>query len=260
MAESISTMRIPDGRAIKLEYHKSLPSASLLAKEYAAKGYPDRYVIITEEQFTTGILRSKLAPGESEKGIFVSVILRPTLFPSQMGALSPLSATALLTALEKHTDNKLGIGWLSDVYCNGHRIGGVNVEGKLDSFSSFEYLIVTFAVRADEENFPPRLSDMLRQVFEENNETVGIIIAKTIVTKFFEVYRDLKNPDKHAKVYKDRFILGDKKIKYLSEGKKRRCRVIEASTSTFSLICETSSGERITLNSPSLVIIPETIK
>ena len=42
---SSSSLRLSDGTSVKFEYHDSLSSTSFLAKEYAEKGYPDKYVI-----------------------------------------------------------------------------------------------------------------------------------------------------------------------------------------------------------------------
>ena len=256
----ISALRLSDGSSIKLEYHSELSSTISLAKEYAAKGYPDKYAIISERQYESTILRSKLSSDEYEEGIFISVILRPSLFPSQLGAMSPLSATALLMALQEHTEKQLGIAWLSDIYCEGERIGGVAREGKLDNFSGFEYMIVSFAVKADKRFFPPRLTDFIRKVFEAENETVGMIIAKSILTKFFDVYRDVKSPDKYISLYRRKFILNGKRIKYLKEGKKRACRVIGIDSQNFTLLCSSPSGAQIPISSPSQVIIPDKLK
>ena len=142
-----TSFRDSDGNIIKFEYRDSLHSTTELAREYARSGYPDRYVIYTELQGTSSITRTKLPEGEMEKGIFISCILRPSIFPSQAGILGPLAAVALATALEEHTEKKIGIGWVSDVYCDGVRIGGAAIEGKLDNHAAYEYLIVSFAVR-----------------------------------------------------------------------------------------------------------------
>lgn len=259
-AVEISTFKIFDGSNVKLEYHDSLRSTSMLAKEYAASGYPDKYVVFTERQFSSPLTKTKLSEGESEGGIFLSIILRPSVFPSQMGLLAPLCATALLTALEEHTNNELGISWLGDVYSEGIKIGGAGVEGKLDNFSTFEYMIVSFAVRLDKKNFEPRLTDMIRQVFESDNRSVEMIIAKSIINRFFAVYQDIKNPTKHVALYKQRFILRGKKIRYVNGEKKYSCKVVDVDSERFSLICEKKNGERILLTSPSGVIIPKKIK
>ncbi len=261
MADNIiSSMRLSDGSYIKLEYHASLKSTALLAREYAAAGYPDKYVIFTDRQFSSGITKTKLAEGGYEDGVFLSVILRPSFFPSQVGTLGPLCATALLSALEHHTNRTAGIGWVSDIYIDGEKIGGCLIEGKLDNFSTFEYMIVSFAVRLDKNKFSPKLDDMIRKVFESDNQSVGMILAKSIITRFFAVYQDIKTPDKHIALYKRKFILNGKKIKYLVGEKKYSCKVVGVNTPKFSLLCEKSNGEKFEITSPSSVIIPKKIK
>ena len=189
----------------------------------------------------------------------MSCILRPSIFPSQAGPICAFSATALAAALEEHSDNKIGIGWVSDIYCNGRKIGTTSVEGKLDNFTSYEYLIVTFAVKLDAKKFPPRLTDMVRQVFEEKNVSVAQIMAKTILNKFFSIYKELKTPQKHLSAYATKSILTDKDIKYLEDGKKKSAKVVGIDKSSLALIIETKDGRKINVTSPSQVILPSKI-
>lgn len=256
----VRSLKLGDGSLIKLEHRKALTSTSALAKSYANAGYPNKYVIFTEKQYASPITKTRLGEGVPENGIFISCILRPSFFPSQAGLLAPLAAVALLTGLEEHTDKQLGLGWLSDVYCEGVRIGGVSVEGKLNSFSSYEYLIVSFAVHLDEKSFPPRITDMIRKVFESGNESVAMIIAKTILHKFFSIYSNLKAPEKYMDIYKRKFILYDKKIKYLIDGKKRTFRVVDVDRDTCALTVAEKHGQEMKISSPSGVIVPPKIR
>ena len=154
----------------------------------------------------------------------------------------------------------MGLGWVSDVYCNGVRIGGCAVEGKLNSHSSYEYLIVTLAVRLDKEDFPPRLTDMIRKVFESENAPLTMIIAKTVLNKFFAAYQSMRSPGKYMDAYHRKFILRNKKIKYIYQDKKRVCRVIDVDKETGALEVEPRRGERVEIKSPSAVIMPKKIK
>jgi hypothetical protein len=43
---------------------------------------------------------------------------------------------------------EIGIGWISDIFCDGVKIGGATIEGKLESRTSYEYLILSFAVNS----------------------------------------------------------------------------------------------------------------
>ena len=256
---NVFSFRASDGNNVKFEYRHSLPSAAALAKTYAKAGYPDRYAVFTENQTALSSIGTPLSSGESEKGIFLSCILRPSIFPSQAGVIGPLSALACALALEEHTTKKMDIGWVSDIYCEGVKIGGITLEGKLDSHTSYEYLIINFAIRIDDKNFPTRLTDMVRQVFEEDNVSVPMIMAKTVLNKFFSIYTELKNPTKQLNLYVNKFALTDKKITYVKDGKKKIAKVIGVNKDDLKMIIETRDGRKISVSSPSSVIIPNKI-
>ncbi|MBO7196710.1 MAG: hypothetical protein J6V80_05240 [Clostridia bacterium] len=253
------TFRASDGNTVKLEQHESLPSTASLAREYAAAGYPDRYVVFTEKQTELSALGDSLTGKDPEKGLYLSCILRPSIFSSQVGCIGPLSALALSNAMEEHTMRSIGIGWVSDIYCDGARIGSTAVEGKLDNFTSYEYLIVSFAVRLDEKKFQPRLTDRVRRVFVEENQSIPMIMAKTVLNNFFAVYKEIKNPEKHLNNYIGKFILNDKKVKYLKNGKKKPAKVIGINKDNITLIIETRDGRRINVSSQSSIILPTKI-
>ncbi|MBO5907685.1 MAG: hypothetical protein J6Q85_06020 [Clostridia bacterium] len=256
----VTSIRASDGSTVKIEYHKSLPSTSALAREYALAGYPDRYVVFTDAQSCSQITGTRLSEGEYENGIFMSCILRPSFFPSQAGLLGHISTVALVSALDEHTTKNLGIGWVSDVYCDGVRLGGCAVEGKLNSHFSYEYLIVTLAVALNKRDFPPRLTDMIKKVFESESAPLSMLIAKNILNKFFTAYSSIRNPGKYMDAYRRRFILRDKKIKYLSGDKKIRCRIVDVDKENGLLIVEGRRGEKIEIRSPSLVVMPKRVK
>ena len=197
--------------------------------------------------------------GEIERGIFMSCILRPSIFPSQAGLLSALSAVALTTALMEHTSAKLGIGWVSKLYCNGRIIGDSTIEGKLDSFKSYEYIIVNFSVSMNKDDFPPRLTDLVRKVFEGENNSVPLIIAKTILNKFFPLYVNMKSQTKFMDEYRKLFVLRGHKIRYFKDGKKQTCKVLGIDENECALLVEDRNKNVVPILKPSSVIIPRKI-
>ena len=256
---NITTFRVSDGNTVKLEHRDILPSTAELAREYAALGYPDRYAIVTEKQTKSPIIGTKMSSGDIERGLFISCIIRPSMFPSQATLLGPLASVALATALEEHSQKKIGIGWVTDIFCDGEKIGGCALEGKLDSYTSYEYIIVSFAVKLSQKDFPPRLTDMVRQVFESDNLSIETIIAKTVLNKFFTLYRDLKNPSKFMDTYRNKFALAGKRIKYLSDGKKITLRVMGVDKENCALIAEDSKGKIFNISKIKSVILPRTV-
>ncbi len=252
------TMRASDGSVVKLECHDALPSTARLAKQYAKLGYPDRYVVFAEG--SRKLDADGRPRGDVERGIFMSCILRPSIFPSQASLISSLSAVAMTAALEEHTTKNIGIGWVSKIYCDGRLIGGSTIEGKLDNFTSYEYIIVNFSISLNEENFPPRLNDLIRKVFESENTSIPIIIAKNILNKFFSYYSNLKNNSKFMDVYRQKFILRGQKIKHLNaNGKKESCKVLGVNPDDCSLMVENSDKKVIYISTPNKVTIPKKI-
>lgn len=255
----VSSIRAADGSKATIEYYDKLPSTLELAKKYAADGYSDRYAIVAAAQSDSKITGSKLKDGEYERGIYLSIILRPSMFASQAGLIGHLSAVGLLTALDEHTVKPLGLGWISDIYCEGKRIGGCSIFGNLDSNTSYNYLIVSFAAKLDNECFPPRLTDMLKKVFEENTVSVEMLIAKDILNKFLPAYSSIRSPGKYMDIYSRRFALREKQIKFIFGDKKKSCKVIDVDKESGALIIE-HRGEKKTLNSPRSAIMPKKIK
>ena len=98
------SMRASDDSIVTLECHDRLASTAKLAREYAANGYPDRYAVVSEFDDERGA---------DKRGIYLSCILRPSFFPSQAPLLTALAAVSFVTALEEHTQKRLGIGWVS---------------------------------------------------------------------------------------------------------------------------------------------------
>ena len=251
MSRNIVTMRASDDSIVKLECHERLLSTAALAKQYAKMGYPDRYVVIAE---------SERQRDSEKKGLYMSCIFRPSFFPSQAALLSSLSTVALITALREHTTKRLGIGWVSNIYCEGKTIGGVTVEGKLDNFTSYEYILVTFSVVLSPDNFPPRLTDLVRKVFESENSSIAMIIAKNVINKFLPLYAHMRTNTNFMNHYRQSFLLHGKKIKHTVNGKKKRCKVLGINNDDGALIIEMKNGEIKHITSPAGVVIPKKIK
>jgi len=259
--KSIVTYREADGSIINFEAHSSLKSPLELARYYATeKNYPDRYIVFTDRLSKSKITAKKDIESEAEYGIFMSCILRPSIFPSQAALLSALSTAAMVSALEEHTSKKMGLGWVSDVYCDGVKIGSVSLEGKLDNFTTYEYIIISFNAKLSKENFPPTLADMVKKVFESENTSVNMIIARNILTKFFKLYQNLKTPQKFMSEYTQRFALRGKKVKFFRDEKWKSHKVLGIDSKTGELIIDNGREPDIRVSSPALIQNPKKIK
>ncbi len=259
--KSIVTYREADGSIINFEAHSSLKSPIKLARYYATeKNYPDRYVVFTERLTKANAATKKDMETEAEYGIFMSCILRPSIFPSQASLLKALSTAAAACALEEYTVKKIGIGWVSDIYCDGIKIGSVSLEGKLDDFTTYEYIIISFNLKISKDNFPPRLEDMVKKVFESENTSVNMIMARNILTRFFKFYQNIKTPQKFMSAYTHRFAFRGKKIKFYRDNKWKSHKVLGVDSKTGELIIDNGKKPDIRISSPALIQNPKKIK
>ena len=253
------TFRMADGNVIQLEQHDTLPSTLALAREYARSGYPDKYVIFTEKEEIPATEGDKRSKPRTESGIFMSCILRPSFFFSQSGFLGVLTGVSMLDALSAHTDRHLGLGWGSDLYCEGRKIAGASFDGKLVNYSAYEYLIVTFRILLDDESFPPRMGDIVRRVFEGDSSSLALLIGKNVLSRFFSLYPYLKTPEKFMDAYQRRFLLRGIRTKLVTEKKNIPCRILGVNPQNAKLIVERRGGQVLDISSPSQIIIPEKI-
>ena len=260
MHSNVVSIREQDGSVVQLETYETLPSTARLAKQYAKEGYPDRYAVFSERQIRSSVTGGKTSEVETEYGMFMSLILRPSFFPSQAALLGAMTATAAAIGLQEHTEKRIGLGWVSDIYCEGVKIGGCTLEGKLDNFTTYEYVIVNFAVRLDSNNFPPMLTDMVRKVFESENTSISMIIARSILSKFLYFYSSFKTQRTFMDLYNEKFILRGKKIRYGNESKKKSCKVLGVDSESGALIVSMKNGDVLHVTSPQHVVIPRHIK
>ena len=259
--KSIVTYREVDGSIINFEAHSSLKSPIELARYYAKeKNYPDRYVVFTDRLNKSKVTTKRNVESEAEYGIFMSCILRPSIFPSQAPLLSAMSAAAVATALESHTDKDIGIGWVSDIYCDKVKIGTVSIEGKLDDFTTYVYIIISYNIKISKDNFPPKLADMVRKVFESENTSVNMIMARNILTHFFKYYQNLKTPQKFMSVYNDHFAFRGKRVKFYRDEKWRSEKVLGIDSRMGELIIDNGKLPDIRVSSPALIQNPKKIR
>ncbi len=260
MAHSM-VMRTNEGKILHIESHETLPSTHELARAYARAGYTDGYVVFSESQTKYTSVGQPLKENSKESGVFLSCIMRPSLFPSQAGFIGPMSAVALLNALEAQTDKRIGIGWISDIFCEDRKIGTTITEGKLNPDSSYDYIIVSFYAKLSESDFPPRLSNMVKKVFEIENTSISLIVAKNILLNFFTLYsKKLKSEDKSMDVYKRKFVLSGYKTKYIEDGKRKACKILGINGTDGRLIIETHGGVIKHISANKSIIIPNKIK
>ena len=142
--EQISEDRIRNWLSADRELivYEEIDSTNNAAKQWAQKGAPDGSAVVALRQ-TAGkgrLGRSFYSP--SATGIYMTVILRPSLSLEQSTLVTSAAAVATARAIEKVTGISVQIKWVNDLYLNGKKLCGILAESMLLPEGKLDYLVV----------------------------------------------------------------------------------------------------------------------
>ena len=194
-----------------------IDSTNNLAREYAEKGHGQFTVIIAEEQ-TKGrgrLGRSFYSPANS--GIYMSLILRPTLPPEKALYMTTAAAAAVAEAIEDVCQKRTEIKWVNDVLCEGKKVCGILTEGVFDQNGSFRYAILGVGVNVyqSKEGFPEEIKDVASHLADTPLYELRSRLAAEILERFISYYKKIE--DKlFMKSYRERLCFLGERVNVIS--------------------------------------------
>lgn len=111
-----------------LFYYETLGSTMDTAFELGLKGFPEGTVVFAESQ-TKGrgrLGRSWFSP--KEKGIYLSLLLRPEFLPQEAPKITLMTAVSISEAIKKITGLSVLIKWPNDIVVGGKKLAGILTE------------------------------------------------------------------------------------------------------------------------------------
>jgi BirA family transcriptional regulator, biotin operon repressor / biotin---[acetyl-CoA-carboxylase] ligase len=139
-----------------LYFFRTISSTNDYARELAGRDGPEGTLVISEEQ-TAGRGRmgnSWISPPGT--GIWISLILRPPLHPSQAPLITPMTAVAVAGAIREVTGLSAGIKWPNDIIINNRKAGGILIESSAGE-RFIKHLIVGIGINVNTEDFPEEI-------------------------------------------------------------------------------------------------------
>lgn len=200
-----------DGLAVQV--HGTVTSTNTLAKEAAEQGAPEGTVILAAAQ-TAGrgrLGRTFCSPPDT--GLYMSVVLRPTLAAEQALHITTAAAVAVCRAIERVSDRVPSIKWVNDVFCDGKKVCGILTQAAFEPETgglSYAVLGIGINVRVPKGGFPEEIADIAGAVFKEG-EGDRCRLAAAVLDAFFEEYRRLEDGAYIAE-YRARSLLDGKAV------------------------------------------------
>ena len=130
----------------QIQYYEELASTNLKALELAKQGAAGGTVVVAARQTAgRGRMRRKWESPEG-KGLWFSMILRPTIAAEYCAQITLLAAVAAAQALQRLTDKNFSIKWPNDIMLDGKKICGILAEMALAADGSIEYAVVGIGI------------------------------------------------------------------------------------------------------------------
>ena len=150
------------------EYLEEIDSTNRYVKQLGAAGAPEGRVVIANRQSAgRGRLgRSFFSPGE--KGIYMSVLLRPEIELERAVLITSMAAVAVARAIERVSDIPAKIKWVNDIFLNRKKVCGILTESGINAETGkLEYAVLGIGVNVGSMEFPEELKGIATSVSNE---------------------------------------------------------------------------------------------
>lgn len=197
---------------LNIEVFPSLDSTNKSAREKAAFGMPEGYVVIANAQTNGRGRNGREFFSPSNTGIYMSLVLRPSRCSlKQATKLTTMAAVAVCEAIEIVSNEKAQIKWVNDVYIKGKKVCGILTEASLGLEDNFlEYAIIGIGVNVSSPigGFPKEIQNIADAVFEKAQNDGKNRIAAEILNQFMSYYTVLPKAN-YIEQYRSRnFVIG----------------------------------------------------
>ena len=260
MIDKISSQKISDflnedlKDKIIIEVLEKTTSTNTIIRQRADKS-PEGLVVVAEEQSEgRGRLgRSFFSPGGT--GLYISLLLRPEIEPSEAVMITTAAAVAVCEALEKVGADTPQIKWVNDVFVKGKKVCGILTEASFNPESrKLQYAVLGVGINMyePEGGFPDEIKNIAGSVFSETRENLRDMVTAYFLNSFMEYYYKLSQKE-FLKKYTERcFVLG-KEINVICGDCVRGAKALSLDES-LGLNVEYDNGEKAVLSSGEISI------
>ncbi len=167
---------LPAGRMDAVECLETVDSTNDYLKTRAQTGAEEGLVAVANEQ-TRGkgrLGRSFSSP--ADRGIYLSMLLRPTGAPQDIANITALIAVAMADAIAAVAGIRPGIKWVNDLVLNGKKLCGILTEMSVEGETGrVQHAVVGIGVNVREtaEDFPPEIGHIATSLLMETGRKIS---------------------------------------------------------------------------------------
>lgn len=177
------------------------------------KNGEEEIIVMLSESQTSGKGRmGRTFHSPKGSGIYMSLLLRPSISPCDCNLLTPMTAVAASKAIEKVLSVKTDIKWVNDIYIGGRKAAGILTKAAFSSSEKTDYVIVGIGINLTvplggfHEDIKDIAGALRKEVSsEERNRLVGVFLRE-----FISYYEKLTEREYFDEYKKRLLYLGEK--------------------------------------------------
>ncbi|MCL0094129.1 biotin--[acetyl-CoA-carboxylase] ligase, partial [Dehalococcoidia bacterium] len=177
----------------QIAYHRELTSTQDAAKALAAQGANEGTIVVAETQAAG---RGRIGRGWASPpgGVYLSIILRPAIKPSEALRFPLIAGVAVAQAIEQLTGLKPRLKWPNDVILEGRKAGGILSEMSAET-DRINYIVIGMGINVNTEraHFPEEIAGIATSLREEYGKEVSRVqLVQEILAQLESLYEDFQ--------------------------------------------------------------------
>jgi len=149
----------------------SVASTNDVAREMAASDAPEGTCVVAREQTAGRGRQGRTWASPPGEGLYVSVILRPTIRAAESPVLTLAAAVAVAETLKLDFEVTADIKWPNDVMASGRKICGILVESAIER-DRLQYAVMGIGLNVAQREFPDEISAVATSLLIETGRSV----------------------------------------------------------------------------------------
>ncbi|CQR46672.1 Bifunctional ligase/repressor BirA [Paraliobacillus sp. PM-2] len=130
-------------------FHEKIDSTQTKANQLAQSGCEHGTVVLADRQEAGRGRMNRTWYSDHNDGIWMSIVLRPTVLPSQAAQFTLLMGTVLADVLTEKTGLSIKIKWPNDLFINDKKIAGILTEMQAEQ-DQIHYLVIGIGINVNQ--------------------------------------------------------------------------------------------------------------
>lgn len=179
----------------RLHCFDEVDSTNSFLKREAMAGAPHGTVAVANCQTGGRGRMSRVFQSPRDRGVYLSILLRPNLSPAELMPVTALTAVAMCDAVEAACGLRPQIKWTNDLVMKGRKLAGILTEMALEGETGLvQYLVMGTGVNVlhTPEDFSPEVAAMATSLRQELGISVSRpVLAAEMIRAFNRLGEDL---------------------------------------------------------------------